>query len=124
VASPNFCRGKWGGIRYHPHRQIDEGLADEYEAAQERGEVKGNGGDRVSTVAKQNSAPSADDVGLSRQEIHEARIIRDAELIEPGIVRRTLDSSLEFSNLKLRPSRVGTAAPRARYLRLAHPVQG
>jgi hypothetical protein len=45
-------------------------LADEYDAAQERGEVKANGGDRVSTVAKQNSAPSTEEIGISRQQIH------------------------------------------------------
>jgi hypothetical protein len=62
-------------------------LADEYDAAQERGEVKANGGDRVSTVSKQNSAPSASDLGLSRKDIHEARIIRNVERADRGVVR-------------------------------------
>ncbi len=70
-------------------------LADEYDAAQERGEVKANGGDRVSTVSKKNSAPSASDIGLTRKDIHEAREIRDAENTDPGIVRRTLDEAID-----------------------------
>ena len=75
--------------------QAKRRLADEYDAAQERGEVKANGGDRVSTVAKQNSAPSVTDIGLSRKAVHEARIVRDAEASDPGIVRRTLDEVLD-----------------------------
>lgn len=68
-------------------------LADEYDAAQARGEVKRNGGDR-STVEDRNTA-SAADLGLRRDQIHDARLIRDAEVSDPGIVRRTLDERLE-----------------------------
>ncbi|SEF11948.1 Protein of unknown function [Rhizobiales bacterium GAS191] len=35
------------------------------------------------------------DLGLTPQDIHEARIIRDAEIADPGIVRRVLDEKLE-----------------------------
>lgn len=69
-------------------------LADEYDAAQERGEVVGPHGGGDSTVPNRNAATAAD-LGLSRKEIHEARKIRDAEEKDPGIVRRTLDSALE-----------------------------
>lgn len=68
-------------------------LADEYDAAQARGEIKRNGGDR-SSVDDRNTA-SAADLGLRRDQIHEARLIRDAEVTEPGIIRRTLDKRLE-----------------------------
>jgi hypothetical protein len=69
-------------------------LADEYDAAQERGEVAGHG--RTSDVQLGNvTLPSAADIGLSRKEIHDARQIRDAEQAEPGIVRATLDSLIE-----------------------------
>jgi hypothetical protein len=68
-------------------------LADEYDAAQARGEVKRNGGDR-STVEDRNTA-SAADLGLRRDQIHDARLIRDAEAAEPGLVRRTLEERLE-----------------------------
>jgi hypothetical protein len=47
-------------------------LAEKCDAAQDRGEVRGNGGD--STVALPNSA----DLGIRRDEIHEARQFRDS----------------------------------------------
>jgi hypothetical protein len=70
-------------------------LADEYDAAQERGEV-GVSGTRTDLVTKQNEVKpaTAADVGLTRKEIHEARIIRDAEVAQPGIVRQTINEAL------------------------------
>lgn len=65
-------------------------LADEYDAAQERGEVR-----TVGNVPDQNNTPTADDIGLTRKTIHEARQIRDAEDADPGIVRRTLDTLID-----------------------------
>lgn len=51
---------------------------DEYDAAQERGEVA-KIGDNLPSVPKQNAKPpTASDIGLSRKDIHEARLIRDA----------------------------------------------
>lgn len=70
-------------------------LADEYDAAQERGEVRTKGGDYTSKVKDENLAPTLDDIGLSKEQIFEARQIRDAEAEDPGIVRRTLDALLE-----------------------------
>ncbi len=69
-------------------------LADEYDAAQERGEVaKG----RPKSVGDGNTfQATADDLGLKRHEIHEARQIRDAEEADPGVVRRTLDEKIEW----------------------------
>ncbi len=54
-------------------------LADEYDAAQERGEVA-SGSVRTDIVVESNDVrPStAADLGLRRDEIHEARQIRDA----------------------------------------------
>ncbi|SEO43629.1 hypothetical protein SAMN04489859_11091 [Paracoccus alcaliphilus] len=70
-------------------------LADEYDAAQERGEVVGHGGDRVSKVSGRNLAPAtAADLGLSKKQVHEARQIRDAEATQPGIVKQTLDRAI------------------------------
>lgn len=63
-------------------------LADEYDAAQERGEVKRNGGDR-STLESRETA-SAADLGLRHDQIQEARLIRDAEAAEPGFIKNTL----------------------------------
>lgn len=66
-------------------------LADEYDAAQLRGEVRGHGERRVSNVETVGFA----DVGLTAKDIHEAREIRDAEETYPGIVKRTLDAAIE-----------------------------
>ena len=69
-------------------------LADEYDAAQERGEIARHGGGRKFKVGDPNVEVTAADLGLRRDEIHEARVIRDAEAAEPGIVRRSLDEKL------------------------------
>lgn len=73
-------------------------LADEYDAAQERGEVASSGDNlrKGSGVPKQNAGKAtAADVGLTRKQIHEAREIRDAENESPGIIRRALDAMQE-----------------------------
>lgn len=70
--------------------QAKHRLADEYDAAQERGEVAGQGKPSI-----QEGLAKAADLGLSHKDIHEARIIRDAEKADPGIVRRVLDEKLE-----------------------------
>jgi hypothetical protein len=48
-------------------------LADEYDAAQERGEAVGRKGGGDSTVPERNAATAAD-LGLTRKQIHEARV--------------------------------------------------
>lgn len=68
-------------------------LADEYDAAQERGEVKRLGGD-TSGVEYSNTA-SAADLGLRRDEIHEARQLRDAELQSPGVIESVIFEQVE-----------------------------
>lgn len=68
-------------------------LAEEYDAAQERGEVKRLGGD-TSGVEYANTA-SAADLGLRRDEIHEARRFRDAERESPGLIQTALDGMIK-----------------------------
>ena len=58
-------------------------LADEYDAAQARGEVAGHGGGRNFKVADGNVESTTADLGLRRDQIHEARQIRDAEAADP-----------------------------------------
>ncbi len=72
-------------------------LVDEYDAAQERGEIARLGTNQSDLgVSGGNTRPStAADIGLSRKAIHDARLIRDAEAADPGLVRRTLDERLE-----------------------------
>ena len=69
-------------------------LADEYDAAQKRGEIQRHGGDRCSKVSSENLAPTVADLGLTRKEVHEARLLRDAEAADPGLTRRTLDEAI------------------------------
>jgi hypothetical protein len=81
--------------------QAKRRLADEYDAAQERGEVVGNkgGGFRwereKQTVEGYNSKPTAAELGLDKTEIHHARKLRDAEDMDPGFVRRFLNETID-----------------------------
>ena len=67
-------------------------LAEEYDAAQERGEVAGT---ERTCVGTDNAPATAADLGLRRDQIHEARRLRDAEAADPGVVERTLDGMVE-----------------------------
>jgi hypothetical protein len=66
-------------------------LADEYDAAQERREINGHGGDRKTDDFKFENSKLEN---IKPAELHEARIIRDAEKADPGIVRRTVDAAI------------------------------
>ena len=70
-------------------------LADEYDAAQARGEVFGAHNGARNRVESSNAIAATADLGLRRDQIHEARQLRDAEAADPGIVRRTLDDRVE-----------------------------
>lgn len=80
-------------------------LADEYDAAQARGEVATTG--KRSQVEHSVPAPTAADIGLTRKDVFEARKVRDAEQAEPGIVRRALDAILQDGQ---EPSKAAHAA--------------
>lgn len=74
-------------------------LAQEYDAAQARGQIAvrgGNGNNQFGNVASGDNSPAtAADLGLRRDEIHEARKLRDAEEAQPGIIERTLQNMVE-----------------------------
>lgn len=70
-------------------------LADEYDAAQERGEVATSHDGKFGRSEPERLKPTAADIGLTRKDIHEARQVRDAEAADPGIVRRVLDERLQ-----------------------------
>jgi phage N-6-adenine-methyltransferase len=70
-------------------------LAEEYDAAQERGEIQRPGGDRTSIIPAENNAATLADAGLTARDIYDARQIRDAEKEAPGIVNDAIDSLLE-----------------------------
>lgn len=65
-------------------------LADEYDAAQERGEVADQG-----KPSRTGGLATVADIGLTHKDIHEARQIRDAEVAHPGIIRQVLDDALD-----------------------------
>lgn len=67
-------------------------LADEYDAAQKRGEVASG---RPKTIPDGNTSATVTQIGISSKTIHEARIVRDAEEEDPGIIRRVLDEALD-----------------------------
>lgn len=71
--------------------QAKRRLADEYDAAQERGEIAKHGQKRADIP----NGNISKDIGIAPKEVHEGREIRDAEQDDPGIVRRTLDEALE-----------------------------
>jgi hypothetical protein len=73
------------------------GLADEYDAAQERGDVQKPGGDRqsINVPDENNDVPTVKDVGLTRKQVYEARAVRDAEKKHPGIVRKNIEDKLK-----------------------------
>jgi hypothetical protein len=73
--------------------QAKRRLADEYDAAQERGEASAQG-QHGAHVPNENMRATTSDLGLSRKAIHEARLVRDAEKAEPGIVRRAVDEAV------------------------------
>jgi hypothetical protein len=66
-------------------------IADEYDAAQCRGEVAGHGGARNFKVAACDLEKiTLTDVNLTKQEIYDARQARNAEKIKPGITNEIL----------------------------------
>lgn len=95
-------------------------LADEYDAAQERGEVatRQNHPGSVGHVPEQNMPPAtASDIGISRKDIHEARQIRDAEEAAPGIVKAAIEEAIEAgeepTRAKVRRAVARTVKPEA-----------
>jgi hypothetical protein len=69
-------------------------LADEWDAAQEHGEAATGRDGPGAGVLNGNAKATVKEAGISRKEVFQARQIRDAELADPGIVRRTLDEAL------------------------------
>ena len=67
-------------------------IADEYDAAQERGDVRGRGNPDFANSP--DVAANSADFGLTRHQISAARQIRDAEDRDPGIVERTLNDAI------------------------------
>jgi hypothetical protein len=72
--------------------QAKRRLADEYDAAQERGEAPRRGS--ANRHVKKEERVHVHDLGFTHDDLHDIRTTRDAELAEPGIVRRTVDEAV------------------------------
>ncbi len=72
-------------------------LADEDDAAQERGEIAKSGQqDRVrDRVPNGSTIQTTAEVGLTRKQVFEMRAVRDAEKERPGVVRKAVEDRLE-----------------------------
>jgi len=70
-------------------------LADEYDAAQGRGEVKVRGNKSgKSNIPNENNTPTVEDIGLTSKQVHNARAVRDAEKAHPGGIRKAIEEKL------------------------------
>jgi hypothetical protein len=69
-------------------------IADEYDAAQQRGEVHTQGIGKSNLPHGKVSSTVAD-IGLTYKQVHEARAIRDAEKERPGMIKKVLDERLQ-----------------------------
>jgi len=87
-------------------------LADEYDAAQERGEISQQG------AHFSDGKLRSGEIFPRPKELYDARTIRDAEEADPGIVRRSLDARLangeEPTRAALRRDLEKPAPPKAR----------
>ena len=70
--------------------QAKRRLADEYDAAQANDEVARCGANRHT----HQELPRAKSLNLSHPRMHEYRELRDAEVADPGIVRRVVDEAV------------------------------
>lgn len=66
-------------------------LAEEYDAAQDRGEIGQHGGNRQVSSPETCKATEI----LPPKDLHEARRFRDAERSDPGVIQRALDGMIE-----------------------------
>jgi hypothetical protein len=70
-------------------------LADEFDAAQKRGEVIGaKGGNPKLKRSNQERLATVSDVGLTRKQVHEARQVRDVEKKNPGVIKKAIEQKL------------------------------
>jgi hypothetical protein len=70
-------------------------LADEYDAAQERGEIAKHGEIGRGRSSQREHLSTSEDIGITRKQVHEARAVRDAEKKKPGLVRKTIEAKLK-----------------------------
>ncbi len=73
--------------------QAKRRLADEYDQARINGTASAQG-QRTDLLPDEKKVATVSELGLTHKELHDARLLRDAEEADPGIVRRTLNEKL------------------------------
>ena len=68
-------------------------IADDWDKAQETGANSAKGG-RPKTVCNEDGF-TAEDIGMTRQEIRQARLLRDREAKQPGIIEQAIAARVE-----------------------------
>lgn len=86
-----ICRAPYPGRRAGDRGSGKRRLADEYDSAIERGEIGQKPGPKIVSNPETISAKEV----VPPKLIHQARVIRDAEAADPGIVRRTLNEKID-----------------------------
>lgn len=76
--------------------QAKQRLADEYDAAQERGDVArlGTNQKELGVLEEKTRPATVGEIGLTHKQVYEARLIRDAEIVAPGIVGQTVNEAI------------------------------
>ncbi|MCC8952861.1 hypothetical protein H8B02_05090 [Bradyrhizobium sp. Pear77] len=97
--------------------QAKRRLADEYDVAQARGELRKLGDNQASS---RSGKPGLRDIGISDKGVLDARQIRDAEARDPGVVRRTVDAALKAGK---EPKKAPSGKRRRRLARRRRPIQ-
>jgi hypothetical protein len=77
-------------------------LANEYDAAQARGEIRKAGQPQKRNIPQQNNSFGSEDFDLDAKRIHEARIIRNAEKKKPSVIKQALERKLQAGEEPLR----------------------
>jgi hypothetical protein len=70
-------------------------LADEYDAAQDRGDMQKRGAVGTKVLDGNFSQATLAEIGITKAQIHAARQIRDTEQRTPGMIKKTVDAKLD-----------------------------
>ncbi|RXG86150.1 hypothetical protein EAS61_34070 [Bradyrhizobium zhanjiangense] len=111
--------------------QAKQRLADEYDAAQECGDVArlGTNQKELGILEEKTRPATVGEIGLTHKQVHEARLVRDAEIAQPGIVQRVVDDAIAAgeeptkANVRKAAVAVVSAAKPEVTTPIGHPVQ-
>lgn len=75
-------------------------LADEYDGAKARGEVRGEG--RPKTIPNENSIPTQAELGINPKDVMEGRRLNEAEKAHAGAIKAAIDAKLALGEAPMR----------------------